>query len=210
MTIKPIVDPEIDNMLDEYRRIGGVIDFKLFEVVGTLSGIEAHLLTAQETLRAIKVESDAYFSLLARQQGTNRDDYFTIHNKPITAGLGARVSSKEFFGPCFSLSRQELVDHKHGSYLQLSNDNAYATKGFADAFIEPPHSLDIQRKELEKFFLVFTTALFGDHQKMEVYTWNVDCSTYFDDGKEWWGSFFWTVYNPIMDWYVGVAASTTD
>jgi len=52
--------------------------------------------------------------------------------------------------------------------------------------------------------------LFTDISQIEVYKWSTDSSNYFDEGKDWWGSFFWTVYNPCRDWYIGIIASTTD
>ena len=91
-------------------------------------------------------------------------------------------------------------------------DAPFSTLGFTDAFFEPPHSIGHGESNLEKgkFFLKITRLLFGRLDDMIIYSWPVDCSNYFDDGKEFWGSFFWTVYNPSRDWYIGITVSATD
>lgn len=70
----------------------------------------------------------------------------------------------------------------------------------------------ITKSNFEKgnFFLDFCRLLFTDISQIEVYKWSTDSSNYFDEGKKWWGSFFWTVYNPCRYWYIGIIASTTD
>ena len=37
-----------------------------------------------------------------------------------------------------------------------------------------------------------------------------DCSDYFDDGREWWGTYFWTIYSPQNGLYTGIMGSATD
>ena len=84
--------------------------------------------------------------------------------------------------------------------------------GFVYAFLDPPYSFMCGKTIFEKgnFFLDFCRLLFTDISQIEVYKWSTDSSNYFDAGKEWWGAFFWTVYNPYQDWYIGIIASTTD
>lgn len=66
----------------------------------------------------------------------------------------------------------------------------------------PPMCLEIYTSINEK--------IFGDMNKLSIYRWGTDCSKYFDAGKEWWGTFFWTVFSPQYDWYVGILGSATD
>ena len=84
--------------------------------------------------------------------------------------------------------------------------------GFVYAFLDPPHSFMCGKTIFEKgnFFLDFCRLLFTDISQIEVYKWSTDSSNYFDEGKKWRGSFFWTVYNPCRYWYIGIIASTTD
>ena len=84
--------------------------------------------------------------------------------------------------------------------------------GFVYAFLDPPYSFMCGKTIFEKgnFFLDFCRLLFTDISQIEVYRWSTDSSNYFDKGKEWWGAFFWTVYNPYWDRYIGIIASETD
>ena len=84
--------------------------------------------------------------------------------------------------------------------------------GFVYAFLDPPYSFMCGKTIFEKgnFFLDFCRLLFTDISQIEVYKWSTDSSNYFDAGKEWWGAFFWTVYNPYWNRYIGILASTTD
>ena len=74
------------------------------------------------------------------------------------------------------------------------------------AFLEPPYGTPYLKAD----FIRFNEILFPNRQALEVYRWNDDFSNYFDAGKEWWGAFFWTVYNPYWDRYIGIIASETD
>ncbi|MEO0989266.1 MAG: hypothetical protein AAFY20_27600, partial [Cyanobacteria bacterium J06639_14] len=55
-----------------------------------------------------------------------------------------------------------------------------------------------------------TTLFSGFSEPHTIYQWNSDWSNYFDHGKEWWGTFFWTVHLPQSQVVVGMGASTTD
>lgn len=107
---------------------------------------------------------------------------------------------------------ETAIDTKSISIDSYPRNNDFATIAYADAFLEPVHSFGGSESNFDKgrFFLKMSHLLFGNFKDMIVYAWPVDCSNYFDAGKEWWGSFFWTIYNPSHDWYIGITASTTD
>ena len=46
--------------------------------------------------------------------------------------------------------------------------------------------------------------------ELEVYEWTTDWSNYFDDGREWWGTACWSIYDRRMHRYVVIMASATD
>jgi hypothetical protein len=78
--------------------------------------------------------------------------------------------------------------------------------------LNPPYALKCGDTIYEqgKYFIDFCQFLFTDLNNICIFKWGTDCSNYFDDGKEWWGTHFWTIYNPEKDWFIGVLASTTD
>ena len=60
-------------------------------------------------------------------------------------------------------------------------------------------------------FCRVNAALFpGGPATLEVYEWTTDWSNYFDDGREWWGTACWSVYDKHLDRFAVLFASTTD
>jgi hypothetical protein len=75
------------------------------------------------------------------------------------------------------------------------------------AFWETPHPSGYGPDEFRKV----NAALFpAGTQALEVYEWSTDWSNYFEDGREWWGTACWSVYDRQLDRYVVILASTTD
>lgn len=103
--------------------------------------------------------------------------------------------------------------------LQLPDDNYYdyrpkGNRCFAIpnplpywyAFLEPPYGVPY----LTSDFISFNNTLFPNIEDAEVYRWNDDFSNYFDDGKEWWGTGLWSVYDKKTKIIVIIGASLTD
>lgn len=74
------------------------------------------------------------------------------------------------------------------------------------AFLEPPHG----NSYLKKDFIEFNELLFPNKNNCEVYRWNDEFSNYFDEGKEWWGTGLWSIYDCITGIIVIIGASLTD
>jgi hypothetical protein len=233
-----IIRPDLIEILSKFNEMGGVADFILFRVHNAESNKESHLLTAQHTLERLAEDNDIYFNKLARASNTSRDDYFKVTSRPLTTDDGQRITLEEFFGPYFSVKdHRPILLGKTGKPFQnvrvfneyfyyneaeepanvisvkRNEKSEYSTQGYADAFLSPPHSFGLKEMtnfEIGSFFLEFNRLFFDDVNRLTIYAWPTSCSNYFDAGQEWWGSFFWTVYNPLQDWYIGITASTTD
>lgn len=74
------------------------------------------------------------------------------------------------------------------------------------AFLEPPHGTPYFSSD----FITFNDVLFPDKDSIEVYRWNDGFSSYFDDGKEWWGTGLWSVSDRKNNIAVIIGASLTD
>ena len=74
------------------------------------------------------------------------------------------------------------------------------------AFLMPPQGTPY----LAADFRFFNETLFPNPDETEVYRWNDDFSSYFDAGKEWWGTGFWTAYDPKTGVFAVIGASLTD
>lgn len=103
--------------------------------------------------------------------------------------------------------------------LQLPNDDYYDNRPKGNrsfsipdplpywfAFLEPPYGVPYQKSD----FIDFNNVLFPNKDHSEVYRWNDEFSDYFDDGKEWWGTGLWTIFDHITGLMVVIGASLTD
>lgn len=52
--------------------------------------------------------------------------------------------------------------------------------------------------------------LFPNRDNLTIYTWNTEWSNYFDDGLEWWGAYFWTIFDSVLNTFIVIGASTSD
>ncbi|MCR4951907.1 MAG: hypothetical protein K6A40_11350 [Solobacterium sp.] len=75
------------------------------------------------------------------------------------------------------------------------------------AFWETPHRTGYGPDEFRRV----NSVLFPEGtDELEVYEWTTDWSSYFDDGREWWGTACWSVYDRRMNRYIVIMASATD
>lgn len=75
------------------------------------------------------------------------------------------------------------------------------------AFSEPPYTIPYTVEDFRKINQMLFPVSQDD---LEIYSWNDDFSDYFDDGKEWWGTAMWSVYDRNMGRFVVIGASLTD
>ncbi|MBR5805391.1 MAG: hypothetical protein IKY30_01300 [Oscillospiraceae bacterium] len=76
------------------------------------------------------------------------------------------------------------------------------------AFFEPPYGVPYSKEDFRKINHSLFPAQF--RSDLEIYSWNDDFSNYFEDGKEWWGTALWSVYDKWMNRFVIIGASLTD
>lgn len=102
-----------------------------------------------------------------------------------------------------------------GYYEKYNSDGTeygYWIHGYKDAFFEPPIPLYGSINEQEEEFNYINNKYLSpfNDENLEIYSWNDDWSNYFDSGKEYWGTFYWTIYNKKKDMYIVIAGSSTD
>lgn len=150
---------------------------------------------------------------------------------------GKKITLESFFGPYFDfksripLIRGSKTQETANSYFYCNTEEIFrnavntvpifetyynkypdSSDGFTYAFLEPPYGFAPNKTILEKgcFFLEFINTIFQDLDLLEIYEWNTDNITYFDTGREWWGTFLYSIYDPIKDIYIVILASGTD
>lgn len=135
-----------------------------------------------------------------------------IYNQKPT---GKTISFREFVG---------FDDYQ----IQSVNVANYTNYRLAYALLEPPYGtgLPINAKHGSDEYLAETTKeytalyrlflgdfmLFSHYQKEDfiIYSWADDWSNFFDAGKEWWGTYYWTVYNKRNNTIIVLGGSATD
>ena len=223
---------EIPKFIEKYKayeREGGVIDFRIFQLDTEQEDTpyQKHLAVAQQTLISVAEEANTRLDRIAAKSKINRKKLFTMdYDFNILKDSGKEISVQDFMGWQYEEVSGRIIlsgGKLHNRYFYYDDkevpekavamaDEDREKIGFVYAFLEPPYSFMCGKTIFEKgnFFLDFCRLLFTDISQIEVYKWSTDSSNYFDDGKDWWGSFFWTVYNPCRYWYIGIIASETD
>jgi len=237
MTIKLHTGKQLIDKIKEFDRLGGCIQFKVFDVENSSQPYQIHLGIAKNTLTEISNDWEVYIQKVAKGLHTDREQYFKHeHYYDKLENSGIQISIRDFLGPQFDLLTNKPlikgVKKLYNAYFYFDTDEdeknsidfnerlkqfefqeTDGTSGaFCGAFLDPPHSVRIGENIYEhgKYFIDFCNLLFSDITKIEIYKWSVDSSNLFDAGKEWWGAHFWTIYNPIKNIYIGAVASTTD
>lgn len=194
--------------LERYVAARGVIEHVLIAPgAGHAKHIDLHREAALFTLDVLARRTDAYFAqLLTRPEYRNRsrDEFFRI-TTDASRLTGHPITLDEFIGPIWDREGGQFLvaDGRHLS----GNDSV----GYAYAFYAPPYNLSCPAGEAADLFRELTGALLGGFDEpLFVCEWATDCSNYFDAGREWWGTFFWTVESRDTGRVIGIAASATD
>lgn len=75
-----------------------------------------------------------------------------------------------------------------------------------NAFLNPPYGVPYGVED----FMRINAVLFPFPAYCQVFRWNDGFSNYFDDGKEWWGTGCWSVYDTVSGLFVIIGASLSD
>lgn len=193
-------DP-IASVLKLYHEVGGVVEHVIVALdQPDLPESQQHRNAALFTLQTLQRRTDAYFETLLqtkKYRNRRREEFFQIRIQEELL-TGRPVTVPEFLGPSWNPEQACFVPSDERT-------------GYAAAFRDPPYPLRRSQVEALELFRAMTESLFaGFREPLAVYEWSTECSNYFDAGREWWGTFFWTVGVLGASSIVGVVASTTD
>lgn len=193
--------PKFNKMLLEFNNRGGCIEFKVFKADENEDKEQKylHFLSAKKTIDNELLTED------------NKQDFFNS---------GKRITLEKFFGNLVYMNEKRIIlngkNKKRNKFYFHNNEEEvvvdYLDGGLGYSFFQTPYTVKLKEniKEEGAFFFSFFEELFGDLNFIEVYKWSTDFSSYFDAGKEWWGTFYWTVYSFEKDQFIGIIASTSD
>ena len=195
-----------------YELLGGVLSFFLYQENTKLSVFENHRVAALQGLTQVCSFYD-----------------FGISEELL---LGKKVDFVDFVGSFYDLKEKKLiVKGKSDSFLndyfwfdekEESKDTELRVRDFfqssksdglsmSEAFIDPPYGLGGSRLEIGNSFNAIVSSLFDEFSMPDnIYEWSNNCSEYFESGKEWWGTSFYTYFVKNKSCIVVVLASATD
>ncbi len=237
--LKEVITQDLKNRIDYHKEIGGILKISVFEInensfSKTSDEYFLHLIAARNTLEKVNFEWNLMFNTVP--PGEREESPFAKTNYDLLDKSGIKISPKDFLGSCFDIEmnkpiiRGRLDNSTNNSYFYYDQEeiplnaitknkagdyiNSFHPEkdNFIRSLMEPPYSLQMGKEIIKygDYAIDFIDYFFGDIKKMKIYTWDSNCSMVFDCGNEWWGSFLWTIYNPIKKWYIGILASATD
>ena len=217
-------DPAQVSLLEQYEEIGVVVDTVILQLQ-TIS-IDRYEMSKVAALSGMQVFADRYLlDFQKHEPGKDIADYFSIQIDPDTEPSGTLITFEEFLGPGFDIAadRLRLFSYNPESRILLHPVH----EGFVKALLEPPHLIgypgdpadpeylhrltkDLTQilRDYLRVFLHLEDLRETDH--LVIYQWSDDWSNYFESGQEWWGTFFWTVYDTKRQMIAVIGASATD
>ena len=188
--------PEWMSLEGRYKQAGGVLDYLLLTggTAADANTVELHRAAALATMEHV------------RNIYANWASHIHIYPEKLVA---REIDLSEFLGPCYD-SETNII-RVTVAFEPPECDFAKPDAGYAFAFGAPPYNLLIPADERNSLFAEMNAAAFGSlNAGLEIYRWSDEVSNYFTAGRDWWGCYFWTVYNPKTNLIVGIAGSTSD
>jgi hypothetical protein len=140
---------------------------------------------------------------------------------------GTEINFHDFIGNGFNFETSELKLFTYDENRKVIYHNTET--GFAQALLNPPHGLHFTKDSnfasdsYKNIDTIFYTNIIQDYLKiilnvsnvnninnLRIISWSDNWSNYFDAGKEWWGTFCWTIYDNRNNTIKFLVASSTD
>lgn len=186
----------VQTALNRARTIGVCVDFVFFHLE-SLSDDDLHQQAALTGMYVLSARADAWRQshLPSEPWPVSVNDLtFTFSVNP-QAMQSFTVTLAEFFAP--EIEKTFIGDEVSAMW-----------GGFREAFLDPPYGLNPHAAEAELLYAKVSEFLTAGSP--EIRRWSADWSNYFYQGKEWWGTYYWTILNREAGWIAVVGASTTD
>jgi hypothetical protein len=127
-------------------------------------------------------------------------------DNPLVAAFGMDVVQQRNKDKGYSL----IIRSEPERALPSPIDSREFMKDYWYAFQETPYGLRSGRHDVAEIFEAINQETIGTIEGAHIVAWSTDWSNYFDAGREWWGTFMWTVKPANHDWIVWIGASATD
>lgn len=193
--------------MSKFKKLGVKLKIIAFAIDGKIDDI--YILSQRAAMDGMKC-----FDKRMNQKWINkffqRDSSYKIYREPV----GTPISFDEFVG----------LDYINDT-LNYQN---YGDCDLAYVLLEPPYGLNLKfyhnygtpeyydekRREYSAIYEMFLNyfILLSEYKKDDliIYSWSDDWSNFFDAGKDWWGTYYCTVYNKQNNTIIVLGASETD
>lgn len=229
--MKRIEDPEFDSLMARWKALGVVLECVPFALEGADGGDRGvHRAVALATLECVKEHYNAWWDrvvALSRSGKRPRWSLPRMEVDPDALGEGESIDKAGFLGCGIDLvGRRLLVRGRttaHLNHMFWSGDREapencvpFPLDGqwratLSHAFLDPPYPLSGTSNEQSAAFFTWLDMLFDGLQgDCVIFRWSDASSNYFEEGRDWWGTYFWTVHAAGTDRIVGLVASTSD
>ncbi|WP_461613482.1 hypothetical protein [Clostridium sp. Marseille-QA1073] len=155
-------------------------------------------------------------------------DYVILQNDEPDCGIEehkqAAINAMEIIAKRYKNKYQYIIqiDESKMRGVPYSTDEFFEDRieaPYQHSFLDPPYGSVLKKED----FWHVNNILFSNIYNLEIYDWcsGIDWSVpdaywehkwsnYFDDGLEWWGVIFFTVYDKVTEMFTIIAASATD
>lgn len=218
--------PDQKEFLNYLKEIGAVLDTVIFDTGKLSNNIYAVSKNAAKNgIEILGKEFETHFKLT--NPNVDVGEFFKFRILPDEELQGEEISFTNFIGEGYHLETGKVNVFSYDREQKIIHHKV--ENGLAKALINPPYSLQFRRSEdfasknyeeneslffseiiksyLNKILHVYWPS---DSNFLKIISWSDNWTNYFDDGKEWWGTFCWTIYDSRKNIITFIAASSTD
>lgn len=231
--INEYIDQASKAIIDQYGISGGSLRFYSWRLNKSQSNVEEltpyniHKVVARQTIERLNYETARRWNSVVTEFKRSQYPNLGIDYDELDQS-GLELSVDEFLGFDYDWENEEpkfkgkkiegqwYFDFDNYEYdeskRKLELKGLKYNRGFIQAFFFPPLGMSFGKDKSDAIesFNIFTRINFGGLRELKIYAWSVDCTHFFKFGKEWWGSYFWTVHNPLKNIFIGIVGSDSD
>ena len=214
---------QLIDLFAEYQQIGVVLDICILEFDVLENVYEA---SRAASVLAMKIFSQRYLEkLILLNPGRDVSKYFQIKIDEDILPAGEEINSREFLGEGFDFENNRVNLFRYSERGRSGN----FFDGITRALLDPPYGIRImppgsklsveygleEQKRMTALLFDFLDQILNVKsitglKNLQIYSWSNDWSNYFNSGKEWWGTFYWTILDSQRKTISVIGASQTD
>jgi hypothetical protein len=194
-------DRQIDDLIKQAKAIGVVLDYVVLKGANQGISSELHKEAALLGMEIIDQRLEKWaLAKASREYPFEKFFRVQIFTRDIS---GEKITFAKFWG-----TDDAFPEVKDGGKCCVFPEN----EGYKTAFFNPPYGLRGNIEEQLELFAGINQALLApmNDANLWIYRWPDHWSNYFEAGKEWRGTFYWTIYNREKDLLIVVGASSSD